>query len=258
MNSTLLQNQRVRIGLFMLIAVGFSYYFRIDPPNWYQSWDLPVSLSPFKNLLGALGIFLGATIVERLHPTPERITLTGTSWRNSVLMISLPITVFVIIGVPNSQIEPHVFGLIIGLQAALWAFLEEYGWRKYLHNELSNYKPQRRYIIVGVLWYLWHLWFLRHNALADPTSFILNTSIGFVIIMGASWGLGAVVERTKSLLVGVCFHMLGSFIQFNPIITENVSNNTRWLIFGLCLVFWIVILTRWIKSEKKQQVLSGT
>ncbi len=250
MATFLLQNRRIRIGLYMLIALSFSYLFRINPPRWYQDWNLPVLLEPFQRLLGALGIFVGAVVVESVQDIPKRITVTGTSLKNSWLMIALPVLLFTIIGVPNDQVNAHAFGLAIGLQALLWVFLEEYGWRKYLHNELSDIKPVRRYLIVGVLWYIWHLWFLRYNILEDPLNFSVNMLVGLAIIMSASWGLGIVADKTKSTLASACFHMLGSFVQFNPIITEHVGARERWIIFGICLVFWVFMLTKWIRSAK--------
>ena len=234
----------------MLIALSFSYLFRINPPSWYQNWNLPMLLEPFQRLLGAFGVFVGAVVVESIHDIPKRVTVLGTSPRNSWLMIALPVLLFTVIGVPNHHVNVHVFGLAIGLQASLWVFLEEYGWRKYLHNELSDIKPLHRYLIVGVLWYLWHLWFLRYNILEEPLNFSVNMLVGLAIIMSASFGLGVVADRTKSTVASACFHMLGSFVQFNPVITENVEEGKRWIVFGICLIGWVFILTKWIRAAK--------
>ena len=245
MTTLSLQNRRVRISLYMLIALSFSYFFRVAPPAWFQAWDVPALWEPFKRLAGASGIFAGAFLMERLGQVPQRVTLGGTSWRNGLLMLALPVLLFTVMGVPHDSLNVHLFGLIVGLQAVLWVLLEEYGWRKYLHNELGDIKPLHRYLIIGGLWYTWHLWFLQHSLVEDPANFLLNMVVGFTIIMSASWGLGVVVEQTKSVLTSACFHMLGSFIQFNPIITENVDQGMRWVLFAVCLVVWVVALVRW-------------
>ena len=242
----------VGISLYMLIALTFSYFFRIDPPVWYQEVHLPALLEPFKRLPGALGIFLGAVAAQCLFGTSQSITLAGTSSSRSWLMILFPVLLFTAIGVPTGNgVEPHLFGLMIGLQAALWVLLEEYGWRGYLQSELEYLRPMRRYLIIGALWYVWHLWFLKLDPVTNPTNFLVNIAVGAAIIIAGSWGLGVVAERTRSVLASACFHMLGSFIQFNPIITENVEENVRWIVFALCLIFWVVILIRWTRVEEK-------
>ena len=255
MNKITEKERWIRIGIYLLIALSFSYFFRINPPEWYQAMNWPAALQPFQRLLGALGVFIGAVVVEQIHPTKKQITILGTSPRYSLLMISLPVLLFTVIGVPNDgNVEPHIFGLIVGVQALLWVFLEEYGWRGYLQNELSNYKPIHKYLVIGILWYCWHLWFLQHSMLDDPSGFFTNMLVGLVIIGGASWGIGLIADRTKSILASACFHMLGSFIQFNPAITENVDKNTRWVLFGICLTYWIFMLNRWKKSLEKSRI----
>ena len=242
----------VGITLFMLIALGFSYVFRIAQPEWHQGLNLPAWLLPFRRLPGAFGIFLGAFIAERAFGTGRRITITGTSARNAGLMIVFPVLLFAIIGVANDVgIEAHLFGLAIGLQAVFWVFLEEYGWWGYLQNELSHLRPLPRYLLIGGLWYVWHFWFLRYSPVNEPVSFLISITSGFAILFGASWGLGVVAESTRSILAAACFHMLGSLIFFNPIITESVAEPIRWTIFALCLVFWVVMLRRWIKQNEQ-------
>ena len=256
MDSTpeIVRKRWIGIALFMLIALSFSYFFRINPPAWYEDASLPTLVAPFKRLIGAFGIFLGALVAERIFGTTRRITLVGTSRSRSWLMILFPVLLFTIIGVStDTGVEPHLFGLVIGLQAALWVVLEEYGWRGYLQNELGYLRPWPRYLIIGVLWYVWHLWFLQLDLAGNPLNFLANVAVGFSIILGSSWGLGVVAEGTRSILVSACFHMLGSLLQFNPIITENVEKEIRWAIFGVCLVFWVIMLIRWLREEKAKE-----
>lgn len=52
--------QWVGIAVYLFIALVFSYFFRVDPPAWYEEAVLPAWAAPFKRLLGAFGIFLGA------------------------------------------------------------------------------------------------------------------------------------------------------------------------------------------------------
>ena len=243
--------QWIGIAVYMFIALAFSYFFRVDPPAWYEGTVLPAWAVPFKRLLGAFGVFLGAMVAERWFGTHRRITSTGTSPSRSWLMILFPVALFAALGVPNRQgLEPHWFGLLIGLQAALWVFLEEYGWRGYLQNELGHLRPLRRYLIIGALWYVWHLWFLDYPWIDAPLIALISLLVNFGILFGSSWGLGVVAERTGSILAAACFHMLGSFVQFNPIITENVAERTRWIIFAICLVVWVVVVVRWMRVKK--------
>lgn len=173
-------------------------------------------------------------------------------------MISFPILLFTVIGVPNGLgAEVHLFGFTIGLQAALWVFLEEYGWRGYLQNELGHLPPLRRYLIIGTLWYVWYLWFLDYPWLDEPGTALISLVVSFGILFASSWGLGVIAERTHAILAAACFHTLGSLVQFNPTVTENVAERTRWIIFTLCLGVWAIIVVGWMHAEKKKATSSA-
>jgi len=171
------------------------------------------------------------------------ITFLGLKKTKSFIMVIIPILLFTIFGANNEQnLNRHYYGFIVGTSLTLYAVFEEYGWRGFLHNEFTNLKPFLRAIIIGSFWYLWHLSFISNETTVfDELKF-------FGILVFASWGIGAIAAKTKSVFACACFHLIGSILTFSPLISNSFDNQTRYIIFGICLFSWIIIVNTWEKS----------
>lgn len=211
--------------------------------------QLPYGLSILlRSVLESSGPLLGALIALKLFRIKPEITLTGTQTNKSILMISLPIILFSIFGATiDNGFNPHYNGFIIGLSIAMYGICEEYGWRAYLQNEILEMKPITRAMIIGSLWYVWHLSFLTQ----EPN--IINEFKFLVILLLASWGIGAIADKTKSVLACASFHITGNILFLSSMISSAVDDKTRYIIFGICLTMWIIIVNVWDRKLGLQE-----
>jgi len=148
----------LRIAVFYLIALVFAYFFRYAQPEWYDTLDLPAGLTIVRNLLSALGPWLGAFLVTILLRPERKVSLFGSGRLPSLIMIAVPVVVFTLFGASNSDgLNEYYYGLIVGLLMAVYCLFEESGWRGYLQDELRGMNPFLRYVVIGVMWYAWHL-----------------------------------------------------------------------------------------------------
>jgi membrane protease YdiL (CAAX protease family) len=127
----------------------------------------------------------------------------------------------------------------MGVWIALYAILEETGWRGYLQGEFANRAPLVRYTITGAFWYAWHLSYLGgHTAIDEIVSLL------FIIV--ASIGIGFVADRTRSIFAAASFHVIGNImgvtVDFKTLVP---STNTRLLIILICVAVWLVMLRLW-------------
>jgi len=238
----------LRIAVFYLIALVFAYFFRYAQPEWYDTLDLPAGLTIVRNLLSALGPWLGAFLVTILLRPERKVSLFGSGRLPSLIMIAVPVVVFTLFGASNSDgLNEYYYGLIVGLLMAVYCLFEESGWRGYLQDELRGMNPFLRYVVIGVMWYAWHLTFLG-------SSNLVNELIILAILIGASWGIGQAVEHTKSLMVAACFHMIGNLVALSSLLKSCYTFSERMLISGICVLIWILILMSWEKLGRSRSV----
>ncbi len=234
----------LRIIIFYLIALLFSFYFRIQPPEWYNRLQLPYGLSMLKGWLGGAGPFLGALIVIWAFKLKRTTTFFGSSKPKSIIMAVVPILLFTIIGAENDiNLSPHLYGFLLGLTLTVYCILEETGWRGYLQDELSNVKPLLQYLIIGLLWYAWHLSFLSRN----PN--IINQLRYLVILLTGSIGIGYAVQNTRSIIVASCMHMIGNILIFSGFIDQHISFEKRLIVLAVSIFVWIIILITWDRGK---------
>ncbi len=233
----------IRIIIFYLIAILFSFYFRIQPPEWYNRLELPYGLTMLKGWFAGLGPFLGAWIVIWVFKFKRTTYLWGSSKAKSIIMAAVPILMFTIAGAENDlNLSPHIFGLLLGLTLTVYCILEETGWRGYLQDELSSLKPIIQYMIIGFLWYAWHLSFLSWNVnIGNQLRFLL-------IFLAGSIGIGYAVRNTRSIIVASCLHMIGNIIFFNGFLAPYISFQKRLLVLAVSIPVWIIILITWDKG----------
>lgn len=241
----------IRIIVFYSIALLGSYIFRIAKPDFINSINLPFGFSLLKHLFEGIGPILGAIIVLAIFKPNKKITLWGTSKVKSISMLAIPLILFVIIGVRNQQgINTHWYGFIVAISSLLYVVFEEFGWRGYLLDELKmkQSNPIIRAILIGILWYIWHLNFnINSETLQEHLVFL-------ALLIFASWGFEKITDTTKSVISVACFHLLGSLMGYNQMIQDGINSNSRILIFGICLIAWIIIVSKWDKQKSANKV----
>jgi membrane protease YdiL (CAAX protease family) len=219
-----------RIAIYFVIALSTSVIFRLQP------FELPkFNFSDYVyGLLGGTGPFLGAITVLSLfkNQIKNEMTYKGFfSWGTLLLLFLLPTLLF---GIMGSTTGSHTEGLLLGLYIAIYAVLEERGWRGYLQSEFINTKPILKYLIISIFWYCWHLTFL------GKTSF-QNELIIFGILFLSSIGIGVMADRTKSILFAACFHMIGNILAFSSELSDHLGKDTRNLAVAVSVVVWLVV-----------------
>lgn len=239
-----------RIVIFYLIATIVSNIFRFDVFNLtLETSGIDPSASILLIvILEGIGVLIGAVIAIRLMKkvkTPS-MSLFGTSRTKSIIIFVLPIVVLTVIGLNNEfQLNSNIYGFIAGLTTFIYCILEEYGWRGYLQDELSELKSWTRYLIIGFLWYLWHLSFLSNTNVIDNLIFLSMLIIG-------SWGIGQIAIATKSIIACAAFHFLVNIFTVNALIKNGFEGNSRWFAIGIILTGAIIIIRKWPTTEQNQ------
>ncbi|TKG96551.1 CPBP family intramembrane metalloprotease [Puteibacter caeruleilacunae] len=236
-----------RILVFYIIGITLSNVFRFDLldlrvlSEGATPWQLLIT-SP----LGAIGLFVGALISCYLLKKERSLqySLFGTSRKWSLLMMSIPVILLGVFGVENeNSVSSGYYGVIGGVGTLIYCFCEEIGWRGYLQDELKSVKEWQRVLLIGFLWYFWHLSFISNQDLIDNVQFL-----GWMIL--GSWGIGKVIDSTKSIVAATCFHMIINIAMFNKAMTLGLTGSSKLLILGISVALWIVILKFWMKKDK--------
>jgi membrane protease YdiL (CAAX protease family) len=119
---------------------------------------------------------------------------------------------------PQAQMmQPNTFLLITALQAVLLApfialllgFGEEYGWRRYLQDELIGLGKVKGILLVGVIWGVWHapVILMGHNYPGHPVAGVF-LMIGYTI--GLAFVLGYAALKSGSVLLAAYLHALNN------------------------------------------------
>lgn len=237
-----------RILFFFATATLISNIFRFDLFDLKSGLEvLPVWLYVLTNVLlegsGVLiAAFISYTLLQKTRKTD--ISLIGTSLSKSIIMALIPILLLLIIGVRNEfSMNIHLYGLIAICGSLVYCIMEEYGWRAYLHEELKGLKSWHRYVLIGTMWYAWHLSFLTEASITENLFFLS------MLIFG-SWGIGQVVESTKSVIAASCFHLIIQIMMFNGLIKNGLDNNYKFIILGVSVGIWFLIIKRWERENK--------
>jgi hypothetical protein len=230
------------------VAISISNIFRFDIfgirdnlenlPTWIYLL-LTVSLE-------GSGVFIGALIAIYLLRKRRKIEISfwGTSKSKALLMTIIPILLLAIFGVKNDYgLNSHIYGCIAIMGSLIYCIMEEFGWRGYLQEEFKGIKPIKRYLLIGFIWYLWHLSFLTGTTLYENLFFL-----GMLIL--GSWGIGQVVELTKSVLASACFHLIINIMMFNSLIKNGIDGTQKLIILGVAVILWIFILGKWKKENE--------
>jgi membrane protease YdiL (CAAX protease family) len=236
-----------RVIIFLLIATTISNIFRFDIFEFKPELEkLPTWIFLLTVVfLEGIGVFIGALIAIYFLKNNRKteITLFGTSKSKSLIMIVIPIIILTIIGVENDfDLNTHLYGFIAVIGTFLYCIMEEYGWRGYLQEEFKPLKPWKKYLLIGFIWYLWHLSFLTKASVGDNLFFLAMMILG-------SWGIGQVVESTKSIIAGACFHLIIQIMMFNALIKNGIDGTEKLIIILVSVAIWFVIIKKWEKEN---------
>ncbi|MCL3781345.1 CPBP family intramembrane metalloprotease [Prolixibacteraceae bacterium JC049] len=236
-----------RISIFYLIGITLSNVFRFDLLSLNESGEKQSVIELLiTSPLGAIGLLIGALISMYLLRKERKLkySLFGTSTKWSIVMMTIPIVLLGIFGVQNTNdVNEHLFGIVGGIGTLIYCFCEEIGWRGYLQDELKSTKEWQRVLVIGFLWYFWHLSFISNQNFIDNIQFL-----GWMIF--GSWGLGKVIDSTKSIIAATCFHVIINIMMFNGEMTNGIDGSSKRLILGISIFLWVLILIIWGKQEK--------
>ncbi len=237
----------IRISTFYVIGITLSNVFRFDLLKLHESKEiLSVLELLLTSPLGAIGLLIGALISIHLLKKERNLhySLFGTSRKWSLIMLAVPVILLAIFGVNNENgLNIHYYGIIGGIGTLIYCFCEEMGWRGYLQDELKSMKEWQSVLLIGFLWYFWHLPFVSNQNFMDNIQFLTWMIFG-------SWGIGKVIDSTKSILAATCFHMIVNIMMFNNLMKNGIDGFSKLVIVGVSVAIWILILIIWKKEIK--------
>ena len=250
----MINNAWIRISVFYIIAIVLSNIFRFNLFGFEEKMDIyPVWIAfVIKALSEGSGVFIGAIIAIHLLKKKRNtsISLFGTSKIKSLIMIAVPVSLLILTGIENSnEINSNRFGSIVGASTFFYCFFEEYGWRGYLQEELAEITSWKRYLIIGSLWYLWHLSFLN-------TTTVIQNLFFLVILIFASWGIGQIVIKTKSIIAYDCIQMIVTVLMFNSVTKNGLTMSLMSIIISITLAIWIILIIKW--DNNKDNTVTNT
>lgn len=245
-----MKNSRLlRISIFYVLALLSNIFrkelfgldsFRESLPEW-----LVIAISP----LQSIGIFIGALIALQYKRKNNKLQYSffGTSKLYSILIALIPLILVIVFGFKNnSGILPHFYAILPAISILAYSFFEEIGWRGYLQDELRNLKQWQRILVIGFFWWFWHLGFIGNPDIINNLTFL-------AILTAAAFGLGVLIEQTKSVLTVTAFHVVVNILFLNPSFKIGMPFKHRLLIAGISVVLWVLILILWERKHTKNK-----
>lgn len=220
------------IAIFYIIAIGLRYYITEIKPDFFTNSNLYI-----KVLLQGIGPLLGGLFVIKFLKRPNDLKLLGIGFSKTLLVISIPVILFTLVGILNTG-QPGLNALKYVILILVYALLEEYGWRNYLQSELSDLNKITKYLIITILWFVWHLNF----------ELSIGNLLFFIILFAGSVGIGYVADQSKSLIFVALFHAFFNISQ-NELL-NGIELKQKLAIVIISAISAIVVM----KYDKKRQV----
>ena len=198
--------------------------------------------------LRGVGPTIGALVAFKafgLKPTYSFAGKLKPLLLSAFVFVVIPVVGFAIIGVKEIEqviVTSNVFlaGAKLCFYFLIYAILEEIGWRVFLQEQLGFLNKYLKYAIIGTLWFIWHLNFGLT---------ISNLIFLFVLIL-ASWGIGTVGDKTKSILGVGAFHAL-----YNLFTAGHFDPKGKIIVLSVCALIWVLYIVLYDKMAKR--VLKG-
>ena len=225
------------IILFILIAFGLSFPIQQGYLNeFFQSITKRTFLFGSGYLLAGISTLAASLIALAFHKqVSKRITILGDDRFKNLLKLILPITAFSIIGLNNNfGMNRYLYGFTFASLNTIYAFTEEFGWRRYLQNALEGLNKNLKYIFISMIWWIWHFRFVTQ----------FDIFIFPLICIGGGFLLGKLADEYKSILPVIAMHNL-------IILTTNSGNfdQNKMIGIGLVVLGWIGIEQIWKRKK---------
>lgn len=137
------------IGLFLILAIGISGPIHLGYfDKAYRAFSNDWIIKDWVYLIAGFGPFMAGVLTLHLHKyVSNRITILGNENMKYIFIALLPVLTFPVFGLKNSNgINIHFYAFIYALINVIYAFLEEFGWRRYLQNSLEGLNKNWKYI----------------------------------------------------------------------------------------------------------------
>lgn len=225
--------------LYILLALTLSWVVKQNFfTNHFSQLFQKTFLSSSAYLMAGISTLFAGSIGLLLHKgISKQISILGNTPSKNILIVFLPVIAFSISGIENKHgINVFLYGFLYSVTNVIYAFTEEFGWRKYLQNALEEWNRNIKYIFIGIIWWLWHFRF--------ETNFDLI--IFPIICIGGGFLLGKLADASKSVLPVVAMHTL-------IILTTNSGNfgKNEIMGIGIVLIGWVIIEQIWKRKRKK-------
>lgn len=186
---------------------------------------------------GASTLILGALFILLHNGISNKILLIGEDKFKGIIILLIPLFSFSITGLDNQfGISNSLYGFLFAAINVLYAFTEEFGWRRYLQNALEGTNKHMKYLLIGLVWWIWHF---RFDNQFDWYVFPL-------ICLGGGYLLGKLADESRSITPVVLLHTL-------IILTTNSGNFGIKEISGIAIsiVLWMVVEQIWKRKKPK-------
>jgi membrane protease YdiL (CAAX protease family) len=221
--------QRIKyIALFYIIAIAIRYYFVVNNPSFMAI--IPVTINGL--LLGISPLIAGIVLIYGFKRNLD-YSLFSIGIKQTIFLVFLPVILFVTASLIETKSTNFLLPLFI-LSAILYGFFEEFGWRGYLHSELSNLRRVYKYIIVSVLWYIWHLDF----------GFDISHALSYLYVLAGSIGIGYVADKSKSLILPALFHAFFNIILSNNLVDISMKSRLIVVFISAASIIGVMILAK--------------
>ncbi|MDD4275016.1 MAG: CPBP family intramembrane metalloprotease [Desulfobacter postgatei] len=184
---------------------------------------------------------LVAIIIFGLKPTYSFAGKLKPLLVSAFIFVVIPVIGFAVIGVKESEhvivsSNAYLAGAKLCFYFLIYAILEEIGWRAFLQEQLGFLNQYLKYAVIGVLWFIWHLNF----------ELTVSNLIFLLVLILASWGIGKVGDKTKSILAVGAFHAL-----YNLFTVAYFDSKGKIIVLSVSAVIWILYVVLYDKMAHK-------
>ncbi len=227
------------IAVFYAIAIAIRFYVVVVHPEFLL--ELPPIVY---GLLSGISPLIGGVVMLFVFKRKMDYRFFSVGKLRTIALILLPIVLFSLSEYIETRTLSYVLPMTI-LASIIYGFFEEFGWRGYLHSELSEVKPIYKYFIVSLLWYPWHFDF----------GFDMAHLYSFIFILVGSIGMGYVADKSKSLVLPALFHAFSNLIFRDISFSEDMhaSFSATIIIVTVCIVAIIVVMVKAAREQRQLQ-----
>jgi len=230
-----INNKIAGIAVFYIIALTLRYL--TNSTDILQN----VNSSFLKYVLQGVGPAIGALVAIKAFGLKSTYSLAGKLkplLLSIIIFIVIPVIAFGLIGV-NEKVtiltSPFIAAAKLSLYVIVYSIFEEIGWRGFLQDQLAHLNKYVSILIIATMWFLWHLNF----------SLTMGNFIFFVILIFASWGIGRIGDRTKSILAVGAFHAVYNLYEIGYFPSSKMQ-----IVLMVCILIWIAYMVYFSRKNK--------